>query len=107
MMGKRSPQDKLFAADHVYLDFVGREPCTGIWCRTGSRCFAMKNLPRCTAQKCRFERTAPIAKLCKRLGRNRLSSFCRFCRFDLEENMPIQKLRLSRLEEATHRDYLA
>jgi hypothetical protein len=22
MMGKRSAQDKLFAADHVYLDFV-------------------------------------------------------------------------------------
>ena len=25
MMGKRTPQDKLFAADHVYLDFVGRD----------------------------------------------------------------------------------
>src|SRR3977135_3764113 len=25
MMGKRSPQDKLFAADHVYLDFLGRD----------------------------------------------------------------------------------
>ena len=24
MMGTRSPQDKLFAADHIYLDFVGR-----------------------------------------------------------------------------------
>ncbi len=25
MMGRRSPQDKRFAADHVYLDFVGRD----------------------------------------------------------------------------------
>ena len=29
MMGKRSPQDKLFAADHVYLDFVGRDTLYG------------------------------------------------------------------------------
>ncbi len=29
MMGKRSAQDKLFAAYHVYLDFVGRDTCTG------------------------------------------------------------------------------
>lgn len=25
MMGTRSPQDKLFAADHIYLDYVGRD----------------------------------------------------------------------------------
>ncbi len=29
MMGKLSPQDKLFAADHVYLDFVGRDTLYG------------------------------------------------------------------------------
>lgn len=29
MMGTRSPQDKLFAADHMYLDFVGRETLYG------------------------------------------------------------------------------
>jgi transposase len=29
MMGTRSPQDKLFAADHIYLDFVGRETLYG------------------------------------------------------------------------------
>ena len=29
MMGTRSPQDKLFAADHVYLDFVGRDTLYG------------------------------------------------------------------------------
>jgi hypothetical protein len=29
MMGKRSAQDKLFAADHVYLDFVGRDTLYG------------------------------------------------------------------------------
>ena len=29
MMGTRSPQDKLFAADQVYLDFVGRETLYG------------------------------------------------------------------------------
>jgi hypothetical protein len=29
MMGKRSPQDKLFAADHIYLDFVGRDTLYG------------------------------------------------------------------------------
>ncbi len=29
MMGERSAQDKLFAADHIYLDFVGRETLYG------------------------------------------------------------------------------
>lgn len=29
MMGRRSPQNKLFAADHVYLDFVGRDSLYG------------------------------------------------------------------------------
>jgi hypothetical protein len=29
MMGKRSPQAKIFAADHIYLDFVGRETLYG------------------------------------------------------------------------------
>ena len=29
MMGKRSAQDKLFAADHVYLDVVGRDALYG------------------------------------------------------------------------------
>ena len=29
MMGTRSPQDKLFAADRIYLDFVGRETLYG------------------------------------------------------------------------------
>ncbi|MGA7926534.1 MAG: transposase, partial [Candidatus Sulfotelmatobacter sp.] len=28
-MGTRSAQDKLFAADHVYLDFVGRDTLYG------------------------------------------------------------------------------
>lgn len=29
MMGRRSPQNKLFAADHIYLDFVGRDSLYG------------------------------------------------------------------------------
>ena len=29
MMGTRSPQDKLFAADQIYLDYVGRESLYG------------------------------------------------------------------------------
>ena len=29
MMGTRSPQDKLFAADQVYLDYVGRDSLYG------------------------------------------------------------------------------
>src|SRR5436190_20744795 len=29
MMGQRSPQDKLFAADHIYLNYVGRETLYG------------------------------------------------------------------------------
>jgi len=29
MMGTRSPQDKLFAADQIYLDFVGRDTLYG------------------------------------------------------------------------------
>jgi hypothetical protein len=29
MMGSRCPQEKLFAADHIYLDFVGRDTLYG------------------------------------------------------------------------------
>ena len=29
MMGTRSPQDKLFAADQIYLDYVGRDSLYG------------------------------------------------------------------------------
>jgi len=29
MMGERSPQDTLFAADHVFLDYVGRDTVYG------------------------------------------------------------------------------
>jgi hypothetical protein len=29
MVGTRSPQDKLFAADQVYLDYVGRNTLSG------------------------------------------------------------------------------
>src|SRR2546428_13639796 len=29
MMGERSAQDKLFAADHIYLDYVGRDTLYG------------------------------------------------------------------------------
>jgi hypothetical protein len=29
MMGERSAQEKLFAADHIYLDYVGRETLYG------------------------------------------------------------------------------
>lgn len=29
MMGRRSPQDRLFGADHMYLDFVGRDSLYG------------------------------------------------------------------------------
>jgi len=29
MMGTRAPQEQLFAADHVYLDFVGRDTLYG------------------------------------------------------------------------------
>jgi hypothetical protein len=29
MMGGRSPQDKLFAADQIYLDYVGRDSLYG------------------------------------------------------------------------------
>lgn len=29
MMGRRSPQEKLFAVDHIYLDFVGRDTLYG------------------------------------------------------------------------------
>ena len=29
MMGERSAQDKLFGADHIYLDYVGRDTLYG------------------------------------------------------------------------------
>jgi hypothetical protein len=34
MMGTRSPQDKLFAADQIYLDYVGLNVLTraAAWC---------------------------------------------------------------------------
>jgi hypothetical protein len=45
MMGTGSPPDKLYAADRIYLDFVGRDTCTGTWRRTDNRCSGMKTLP--------------------------------------------------------------
>ncbi len=39
MMGKRSPQDKLFAADHVYLDFVGRDTLYGYMAQNREQLF--------------------------------------------------------------------
>jgi hypothetical protein len=39
MMGKRSAQDKLFAADHVYLDFVGRDTLYGYLAQTREQLF--------------------------------------------------------------------
>jgi len=39
MMGKRSAQDKLFAADHVYLDFVGRDTLYGYMAQNREQLF--------------------------------------------------------------------
>ena len=39
MMGRRSPQEKLFAADHVYLDFVGRDSLYGYLAQNRRRLF--------------------------------------------------------------------
>src|SRR5712692_4436251 len=39
MMGKRSPQDKLFAADHVCLDFVGRDTLYGYMAQNREQLF--------------------------------------------------------------------
>jgi CheY-like chemotaxis protein len=39
MMGRRSPQDKLFAADHVYLDFVGRDTLYGYMAQNREQLF--------------------------------------------------------------------
>jgi hypothetical protein len=39
MMGQRSAQDKLFAADHVYLDFVGRDTLYGYMAQNREQLF--------------------------------------------------------------------
>src|SRR5213594_290033 len=39
MMGERSAQDKLFAADHIYLDFVGRDTLYGYLAQHRGRLF--------------------------------------------------------------------
>src|SRR6058998_246003 len=39
MMGERSAQDKLFAADHIYLDFVGRDTVYGYLAQHRGRLF--------------------------------------------------------------------
>lgn len=39
MMGERSAQDKLFAADHIYLDYVGRDTLYGYLAQQRSRLF--------------------------------------------------------------------
>ena len=46
MMGKRSPQDKLFAADHVYLDFVGRDTLYGYLAQNREQLFRDEDLPQ-------------------------------------------------------------
>src|SRR5216683_2760161 len=39
MMGRRTAQDKLFAADHVYLDFVGRDTLYGYMAQNREQLF--------------------------------------------------------------------
>ena len=39
MMGRRSPQDTLFAADHVFLDYVGRDTVYGYLARNRQHLF--------------------------------------------------------------------
>src|ERR1700739_4791427 len=39
MMGERSAQDKLFAADHIYLDYVGRDTLYGYLAQHRGRLF--------------------------------------------------------------------
>lgn len=39
MLGKRSPQGKLFGSDHLYLEHVGRGSLYGLLAREGSRLF--------------------------------------------------------------------
>src|SRR2546425_4394326 len=39
MMGERCAQDKLFAADHIYLDFVGRDTLYGYHAQHRGRLF--------------------------------------------------------------------
>jgi hypothetical protein len=39
MMGERSAQDKLFAADHIYLDYVGRDTLYGYLAQQRGRIF--------------------------------------------------------------------
>jgi Transposase DDE domain/Transposase domain (DUF772) len=46
MMGVRSPQDRLFAADHLYLDFVGRETVYGFLAQNRSRLFRDEDFVR-------------------------------------------------------------
>jgi len=48
MMGTRSAQDKLFAADRSISIMWGATPCTGTWRRTGNTCSGMKTSPPCT-----------------------------------------------------------
>src|SRR5947199_4980481 len=39
MMGERSAQDRLFAADHIYLDYVGRESLYGYLAKNRGQLF--------------------------------------------------------------------
>lgn len=39
MMGTRSPQVKLFAADQIYLDYVGRDTLYGYWAQNRQHLF--------------------------------------------------------------------
>ena len=49
MMGQRSAQDKLFAADQVYLDFVGRDNRYGYMAQNRGQLFRDEDLPPCIA----------------------------------------------------------
>ena len=46
MMGERSAQDKLFAADHIYLDYVGRDTLYGYLAQHRGQLFRDEDLDR-------------------------------------------------------------
>jgi hypothetical protein len=50
MMGTRSPQDKLFAADTSISILLGGKRCAAIWRKTGDTCSGMKTSPSCTGR---------------------------------------------------------
>src|SRR6266478_1103453 len=115
MMGERSAQDRLFAADHIYLDYVGRETLYGylaqhrgqlfrdedfaiLYCRNNGR----PSVPPSVAVSILFLRAYDSVSFVEAIERTKYDLRWKVCPVppDSEQERTVFELDLSRAEES-------